>query len=83
MACHDLLALFNRIPERDRAELKRRLESNKDVASYVVSDEIEEMKIHFEKWRYSYEKIDGIGVDSFVKTFVCTVCDYVLEENYK
>lgn len=77
---HDIQKLYALLPNVHKQIIFNRLEKGKRLNNLSVDDEIEKLKNHFVKWRYSYESLNGLQADIFIKTIVDTVCNYVLNE---
>lgn len=76
---HDLFELYQMIPDSDRSVISVRLEEGKhsDEKS-SVNELINDLRNHFIDYRYSYERVEGKGINIFFKTFVCSLCDYAI-----
>lgn len=75
---HDLYELYYKIPQSDRNIIQDKLETGKRLENKTVDESIKELRNHFVDFRYAFERFDGLGINVFFKTFVCTICDYAL-----
>lgn len=67
LAGHDLLKLFDRLPDGARTALQENLHQSRDFAQFSSLDEfrrhLSSYRDAFKDWRYVYEKDDGLMVD--------------------
>lgn len=76
--CHSLSNLYEMIPAKDKNALDTLLSKGERLPDKTVQESIIDLKDHFVEWRYSYEYLPSMTI--FFKTFVCTVCDYVIND---